>query len=181
MWFATRGGIQNNAWLVSFVDRILGGCQMVLEDLLNEPDIAEGRAKITRVRALLYQYDFTRLDTEWARRIPGTKIVDNTRLFQHPGQVWTRELVGQYLPPLEPNNTSLRDFLRQAGYAASTCIAIKDRCANVGATKFPCYVASSIRMQKEMVLLTIALACCLYEGLDFSRRTRTKQEKSKVE
>lgn len=177
MWFAALGNIQHNAWLVSFVDKILEGCQTVLEDLLDEPEIAAGEA-ITRVRANLYHYDFTRLDTEWARRIPGTKIVDG------PHQVWTRNLVSQYLPPLEPNNPSLNTFLQQAGYGPSICVDDKDRCADVGhVAQVPCRVASSLRRwnRKSWLSSMVFLLCCVFECLDFSRRKRPKHEKTKLE
>lgn len=74
IWFAALGSVQHNAWLVSFVDKILAGCPSVI-DLLDEPELRIKKKRIRMVRAKLYEYDFTRLDTEWARSIPGVQIV----------------------------------------------------------------------------------------------------------
>eukprot|EP00984_Skeletonema_dohrnii_P036732 scaffold38041_cov167-Skeletonema_dohrnii-CCMP3373.AAC.1 len=76
MWFAALGSVQHNAWLVSFVDKILAGCPYVI-DLLDEPELAAKKKRIQMVRAQLYEYDFTRLDTEWSRSIPGVDILDD--------------------------------------------------------------------------------------------------------
>jgi len=185
MWFAALGTIQHNPWLVSFTDKILAGCPTVL-DLLDEPEIAAGKHKITRVRANLYHYDFTRVDTEWARRIPGVKIVDTDSFFRYPDQVWTREFVGQYLPPLELNNQSLRQFLQQSGYGPSICADSKDRCTDAGpSAQVPCQVAASLRkLNRESWALPLAalFSCCIIVWWGFScQRNRSMQAKLKLE
>jgi hypothetical protein len=63
MWFAALGSVNHNHWLVSFTHKILKGCETVL-NLLDEPDLASGKNKITQVRANLYHYDFTRLEND---------------------------------------------------------------------------------------------------------------------
>eukprot|EP00584_Thalassiosira_punctigera_P023066 CAMPEP_0172556072 /NCGR_PEP_ID=MMETSP1067-20121228/63106_1 /TAXON_ID=265564 ORGANISM="Thalassiosira punctigera, Strain Tpunct2005C2" /NCGR_SAMPLE_ID=MMETSP1067 /ASSEMBLY_ACC=CAM_ASM_000444 /LENGTH=694 /DNA_ID=CAMNT_0013344759 /DNA_START=1 /DNA_END=2085 /DNA_ORIENTATION=+ len=175
MWFAALGTIQHNPWLVSFTDKILNGCSIVL-DLLDEPEIVAGRHNITRVRANLYHYDFTRLDTEWARRIPGVKMVDTTSPFRYPGQVWTRKLFQQYLPPLEVSNQSLRQFLHQSGYGTSICAVNEDRCKDAGpSAQVLCRIAVSLRNSNEKswaLPLAAFFSCVMVELWGFSRRRK---------
>eukprot|EP00580_Thalassiosira_gravida_P005343 CAMPEP_0201655742 /NCGR_PEP_ID=MMETSP0493-20130528/46166_1 /ASSEMBLY_ACC=CAM_ASM_000838 /TAXON_ID=420259 /ORGANISM="Thalassiosira gravida, Strain GMp14c1" /LENGTH=259 /DNA_ID=CAMNT_0048132335 /DNA_START=1065 /DNA_END=1844 /DNA_ORIENTATION=- len=185
MWFAALGSIQHNPWLVSFIDKILAGCTIVL-DLLDEPEIAAGKHNITRLRANLYHYDFTRLDTEWARRIPGVKIVDSGSLFCYPDQVWTRKLANQYLPPLELNNQSLRQFLQQSGYGPSICAVNEDRCTDDGPlAQVLCQIAAFLRElnTKSWVLpLAAFFSCCIVEWRSFlSQRKGSISDKLKLE
>ena len=124
IWFAALGSVQHNAWLVSFVDKILAGCPSVI-DLIDEPELRIKKKRIRMVRAKLYEYDFTRLDTEWARSISGVQIVGS----DDDAAWWKRKAVGQYLPALDADNDSLKEFLRHAGY--SDCRAEEERCNGV--------------------------------------------------
>jgi hypothetical protein len=183
MWFAALGTLQHNPWLVSFTDKILAGCPTVL-DLIDEPHLVAGTRNITRVRATLYHYDFTRLDTAWARRIPGVTVVKGGASWRPLAQVWARERVGQYLPPLERDNPSLRQFLQQAGYGQSSCITAQHRCTDVGtAEKMPCRAAAFFRQLSKRVWalpLVAFLSCCLVEWWGTSRqRKASTQEKLK--
>ena len=177
MWFAALGSVQSNAWFVSFVAKLLSGCPIVM-DILDEPRIGN----ISQVRASLFHYDFTRMDTEWARRIPGTTIV-KTKLFQPDQEVWSRKLVGQYLPPLDRDNQSLQDFLRHAGYKVpSECLSNEDRCIDIAA-QGPCILATSLRelISKYSVLMlgTLVFVCLM---VDFSRKSKEQsQVKLKLE
>ena len=152
MWFAALGTYQHNAWFISFLGKILHGCPPVL-DLMDEPELLAGKRKITRVRANLYEYDFTRLNTEWARRIPGVKILDDSRIFQFPDQFWTRKLIREYLPPIDAKNPSLQAFLRRGGYDPHVCASNKERCLELGPlAKVLCQGASLIRRWKNLSL-----------------------------
>ena len=181
MWFAALGTIQHNPWLVSFTNKLLQGCPTVI-DLLDEPEIAAGKAKIRRVRANLYHYDFTRLDSKWARQIPGTKILGTNSLFNlFPDQVWTRNLIRQYLPPLESDNTSLLEFLQHAGYGSSICLDNADRCVSVGpGAQIPCHLASYIRKWNtnfRVLPLVSFLLSCIFQCFEFRRRKQPKKSK----
>lgn len=177
MWFAALGSINHNPWLVSFTNKILDGCGTVIS-LLNESDIASGKSKIKRVRANLYHYDFTRLDTEWSRRLSNTKRIEMNNFI--PEQVWTRKLVGQYLPELEPNNTSVLDFLKHTGYSRShVCVDHKERCRDGEYTKV-CNVAVSLRTtltKPTWILPLTAILLCLL--LDYSSQWLSKHSTPK--
>ena len=153
MWFAALGSYQQNPWFISFLDKILNGCSVVI-DLLDEPALASGEARITKVRANLYEYDFTRLDNEWTRGLPKstTHILLDRQLV--PGQVWTRKFKQQYLPSIEQNNPSVRQYLSHSGFGGNQCVDYLNRCANVPSrAKVPCQVAVMIRGWNKICLL----------------------------
>jgi len=153
MWFAALGRYNHNPWLVHLTYKLLDGCEPVL-DLMGE-QLKLKKHVISKIRATLWNYDFTRLDTEWNRKIPGVSILKNdatveklnlsssfrpsntTRkwkkaLMAWPKQYWSRDFVRGYLPPLARNDESLKEFLTAHGYLPpdqkSTCIFGIDRC-----------------------------------------------------
>ena len=154
MWFAALGSYQHNPWLIRFLNQILNGCSVAL-DLLDEPLLASRR--VVLIRALLYEYDFTRLDTEWTRGIPNATIID-TSFWSFPEQVWTRKLVQQYLPPIEKNNPSVKQYLGQTGLGDGKCIDLSDRCADVtSVAKLPCQFAVVVRKWNRPCLLSLVV------------------------
>lgn len=66
------------------------------------------------VRSSLYHWDFTRLDTPWAKDTPGTTILTNSSASQW----WARKRINEYAPALQLNNPSLKEFLGQFGWRA---------------------------------------------------------------
>ena len=163
MWFAALGSVGHNPWLVSFIDKLLHGCPAVV-DLINEPDIVSGKQRVTMVRANLYQYDFTRLETEWSRRIPGVEMTTMIHGVR-PAKVWTRKLVGQYLPPLDADNASLRDFLAQSGLQ-SGCSGEESR-------------SNRSRTRETWAMICAALCVCLStEWRRFSSRRQVAKIKT---
>ena len=104
------------------------------------------------------------MENEWSRLIPGVKLVQTNRIM--PIQVWTRKLVGQYLPPLDVNNPSLQEFLQLAGYGSFVCINYEDRCSAVDPdiSPWPCHVAVSLRkwMKKQWTLMLVLLMGCMF-------------------
>ncbi|KAJ8524524.1 hypothetical protein ON010_g16593 [Phytophthora cinnamomi] len=107
MWFAALGDYQGAPWLVHLVARLLEGSPDVKEllDLTRDPF---PDAPPDAIRAQLYYYDFTRLNTSWNRAIPTAKILDNHSYSQW----WTRTFVREYLPALERGNPSLASFVQ---------------------------------------------------------------------
>lgn len=71
------------------------------------------------IRAVLYDYDFTRWNTSWARRIPGAEIIPYTDMFglqsRNTKPYWFRTNAREYLPPLEKDNPSMIHFLKSHG------------------------------------------------------------------
>lgn len=125
MWFAALGQYQHNPWLIHLVDKILEGCEPVT-DLLGDTLLATGHVP-SKVRARLYHYDFTRLNTTWARQMPNVQIESSKELsnsdgsvwkelFQFPDRYWTRTYVGEYTVAIESNNTSVKAFLEHHRY-----------------------------------------------------------------
>jgi hypothetical protein len=83
MWFAALGNTQNNPWFVNLMERILQGSPHVLRLLESNP-FPEQPPKY--LRATLYEYSFTNLDTK-----------------RDTGDWWKRELIGTYFYPISSN------------------------------------------------------------------------------
>ncbi len=157
MWFAALGSYHHNPWLISFISKLLRGCTPVV-GLLDEPEIVAGKRKIVRVKASLYEYDFTRLKNEWAMRIPGVELLHDGVFFGFPEKYWTRKFVRPYLPPLDAQNPNIEEFLRQSGFGPSVCIDFGSRCLNVaGAKKVSCQFASMLRSWNAPIIAAIII------------------------
>lgn len=114
MWFAALGSYQHNDWFIHLMHKVLEGSEDVLAllDVTENPWPAGSKPPLA-VRAWLYHYDFTRLDTPWARSIPGTRILNTSKpLDSHLW--WTRKQVKQYFPPVTLNE--LKDVVKSQGW-----------------------------------------------------------------
>lgn len=78
MWFAALGSYQSNRWFINFLTRLLQGSPEVLA-LLEKNPFPNSPPK--RVRAVLYEYQFTDSKTRAAA-----------------GEWWRREDKGLYCP-----------------------------------------------------------------------------------
>lgn len=175
MWFAALGSVQHNAWLVSFVDKILAGCPNVI-DLLDEPELKAETKRIQMVRAKLYEYDFTRYDSEWSRSIPGVQILDD----DDHSTWWQRKLVGQYLPALDSENESLKEFLRHAGYGQA-CRAEDERCNDVGPSCQVAYFFRRVFSGRPLLFSVVTIFSCAIVDVArllqvFKRRPKVKRD-----
>lgn len=108
MWFAALGDYQSAPWLVHLVTKLLEGSPGVKE-LLDSTRDPFPDAPPDAIRAQLYYYDFTRLNTSWNQALPTSRILDNSS----DPQWWTRTYVREYLPALERGNPSLAAFVQQ--------------------------------------------------------------------
>ncbi|EEY55802.1 lipase maturation factor 2 [Phytophthora infestans T30-4] len=106
MWFAALSDYHSAPWLVHLVAKLLEGSRDVKE-LLDTTRDPFPDAPPDAIRAQLYYYDFTRLDTLWNQALPTTKILDNS----NDPQWWTRTFAKEYLPALERGNPSLTAFV----------------------------------------------------------------------
>ena len=89
MWFAALGTYQHQPWLVHLVYRLLREDALTVEEakgvvapssvtrLLGPeyPSLWGSRRRPAAIRAVLYEYDFTRWNTTWARAVPEAAIV----------------------------------------------------------------------------------------------------------
>ncbi|GMF30697.1 unnamed protein product [Phytophthora lilii] len=107
MWFAALGDYQSAPWLVYLVARLLEG-SLDVKELLDTTRNPFADVPPDAIRAQLYYYDFTRLNTSWNRALPTAKILDNSS----GSQWWTRTYVREYLPALERGNPSLAAFVQ---------------------------------------------------------------------
>lgn len=142
MWFAALGSYQHNPWFIAFLDKLLCGCEpaMDLIGLKHDP-----KRNVLAIRSKLYHYDFTRITTEWNRRIPGVKILPNQGWWEYPETIWTRSLINEhYTPVLEFDNASVQQFLSRSGYS-QTCGDYKTRCNDIDTNKAICDLSSKVR------------------------------------
>jgi len=70
MWCAALGSYHHNPWLIHLVQKLLEGeCPEIL-DLLDSTRYPFKNNPPSMIRATLYDYDFTRWNTSWARALP---------------------------------------------------------------------------------------------------------------
>lgn len=107
MWFAALGNYQGDPWIVHLVFKLLRGSTDVklLLDVDHDPF---PEAPPQSIRASLYFYDFTRLNSTWAQRLPNAVIVNG-----NSSQWWARSYAREYLPALDLSNPSLQAFVQQ--------------------------------------------------------------------
>jgi hypothetical protein len=134
MWFAALGQYQHQPWLIALIDRLLhhGNIAADAISLLDEANypFRYGSAPLA-IRAQLFHYDFTRLNTSWARRqlsIAGDSTASAGILSSSdPNAWWSRKYVADYLPALELNNPSVANFLGHYGIQTRGFKSIDDK------------------------------------------------------
>jgi|ERR1711924_176072 len=102
MWFAALGSYQYNGWLLHLVYKLLLGAPDAVT-LMDRDTYPFKTHPPSLIRAWYYHYDFTRLPSPWASRIPGTKSINVTRGSAEHEQWWTRSRQGEYLPTVDTN------------------------------------------------------------------------------
>ncbi|XP_065306375.1 lipase maturation factor 2-like [Dermacentor albipictus] len=96
MWFAALGDYRRNPWLLSLVYRLLNNDASALR-LMNLERYPFTRQPPTYIRATLYKYWFTKMDTSSGRAW------------------WYRGSPREYLPPVHKKQPFLREFLQEHG------------------------------------------------------------------
>mmetsp|Transcript_22498 Transcript_22498/g.40602 ORF Transcript_22498/g.40602 Transcript_22498/m.40602 type:complete len:182 (+) Transcript_22498:1779-2324(+) len=165
MWFAALGSYQRNPWLIHLMDKILEGCPQVL-DLLDEPKLYSGVEQVMQIRADIWLYDFSRIDTEWARRIPDVSLLEKSSnksmfrlLARWPERYWTRSSRRSYLPPIEKGNPAVSSFLSRHRFV-KTCPNDVTRCSKFEGnlvSRCLCDLAVILRARSDEILLPIPL------------------------
>lgn len=173
MWFAALGNPQSNLWFLNLIQKLLDNCHPV-QHLVGDFNLLSGR-KLVKVRAKLYHYDFTRLDMEWNRGIPGVQLVNTTDwtrdLFQRPEMYWQRHFSRMYLDEIARDDPGLKQHLSRYGYFGICDTQPKCRTSC-------CHAAFLIR-KCNFHLVPILLLCAylFHKGMIRHRTPRTIQEK----
>eukprot|EP00929_Paragymnodinium_shiwhaense_P123836 TRINITY_DN9815_c0_g2_i1.p1 TRINITY_DN9815_c0_g2~~TRINITY_DN9815_c0_g2_i1.p1 ORF type:complete len:851 (-),score=79.60 TRINITY_DN9815_c0_g2_i1:142-2694(-) len=105
MWFAALGSYGRNHWFVHLLWKILIGSPDVI-DLLDTDEYPFKDEPPTEIRAALYHYDFTRLQTPWAMQLSRAgrsvdalpKVINATRGSHHHTWWWSRVKKKDYFP-----------------------------------------------------------------------------------
>ena len=209
MWFAALGQYQDNPWLIRLVDQILEGCFPVL-NLLDERELGTGDVAqpFSHIRASLWNYDFTRVDSEWSRRIPNSarlvhgkapKAADATKMevrdaaaappffwsdfILWPQQYWTRSYVRQYLPPISEEHPSVKQFLSHHGYKAKKCVCVEERCHQFrtgSSLRSFCDLCNSARRNNVIWLPFVWLGFLVIRATWFKLRVSTVSRSEKI-
>lgn len=119
-WFAALGNYQSQPWLINLLNKLLigGSAADDVIQLLNTEKypFPDPNRPPLYIRATLYHYDFSRTNQSWVRELKTVDskvhVIDETSSDPQPW--WTRQVVGEYIMPLERNNPSVSDFL--SGY-----------------------------------------------------------------
>lgn len=114
MWFAALGSYNHNPWFVHLMYKILDGAGPEVEALLDVDEYRwRGKDGPRFVRSWLYHYDFTRLDTAWARTIPGARVINVTNNRSRE-EWWVRKQVRAYMEPAD--RESLKQIAERQGW-----------------------------------------------------------------
>ena len=162
MWFAALGRLNNNPWFIHLIKKLLDGCEPVV-DLLGDPKLSG--QQVRRIRAKVYHYDFTRIETDWSKTIPGVTMLPGNESFwskirtMTPPIVWQRTFDHEYMGVIEAGNPSLDEYIESHGYN-SVCLDSKNRCRQGGNTW--CLVAKTIRDKQIHLLYPLLFAVIVY-------------------
>ncbi len=113
MWFAALGSYQGAPWLVHLADKLLEGSPAAFG--LLAPASAQHFSPAhppEKIKALKVTLDFTRLNTSWARKVPGVQLSSE-------GAEWwyaRDNSEAEYLPAVERGNPSVDQFLKSKGW-----------------------------------------------------------------
>lgn len=122
MWFAALANYQHHPWIINLADKLLQGNCTEVVDLLDMELFPFKNQTLFGIKATLYDYDFTRWNSPWNQNIPESKIVASP---EEQGW-WHRRNPREYLPGLEPNNKSVKDFLKTNGLHIRPCLPKAD-------------------------------------------------------
>lgn len=165
MWFAALGNPQSssNLWFLRLFQKLLDDCSAV-QHLVGDPQLLSGR-KLSKIRAKLYHYDFTRLDTEWNRAIPGTRLTNSTSIFRQPDQYWYRQFSRMYLGEFGKENRHTLDKHLSSHRFTRDCESGTDyQCRNLHNQW--CFVTFCLRKYNlHLVPVLLLYLCLLLRGL----------------
>lgn len=175
MWFAALGKYEHNPWFVHLVYKLLQGDNPEVISLLDESSYPFKDTPPLAIRSILYEYDFTRLNTTWNVNIPDTKILSNYSINSHftsPSSLfsilssslssstsskistfpwWQRKrVIREYLVQLDLTNPSLKQYLEGNGYKLTSFKSLQERelkCYDSESNyqKWICYVVFTMR------------------------------------
>jgi hypothetical protein len=191
MWFAALGRLENNPWLIHLVKKLFDGCEPVIDllgagDSVNELLLLKNGG-VRKLRAKLYHYDFTRIESEWSKTIPGVEFVSNTSTPSstssfwseittiNPDKVWSRTFSHNYMPLLESDSPSLVNYVQSHGYN-SGCRSAEERCRE--AANSWCWVAKTIR-EKHLHLL-VPFLLLVYAVLNRVAKGKGRQARAPI-
>jgi hypothetical protein len=152
--------------------KLLDDCSVV-KHLVGDPKLQSGR-KLVKIRAKLYHYDFTRLNTSWNRGIPGAVLSNTTSIFQHPPQYWDRRYSRPYIGGLDKDGIlNIKKQLVSHGYT-DVCQYGTDRHCGKSRNAW-CYAALFIRQNRlHLVPICVLTGALLYRAVKVIGRWRRK-------
>jgi hypothetical protein len=122
MWFAALSSYQHQPWLIHLMQKLLQGGQHA-EDVLGLIDRVQYPFRENPplyIRAVLYEFDFTRVNTTWAVNQGAIGIVPFRTVGSSPIDIsqpwWSSSYVAEYIPPLQQGNPSVVAFLNAFGF-----------------------------------------------------------------
>jgi hypothetical protein len=87
--------------------------------LLGDPKL-RGQ-QVLQIRANVYHYDFTRIETDWSNTIPGVTMLPGNGSFwsmirtMKPSTVWHRTFDHEYMGAIETGNPLLDEYIASMG------------------------------------------------------------------
>jgi lipase maturation factor 1 len=111
-WFAGFQTYQHQPWLVNLAVKLTKGESSAFALLDGSSNQlfkgGGGENNITFVRAMKYEYKM--------QPVIGDPIIDTDVAWQH-GRYWRRRLIGEYMPAINGENPSVKEFLKAHGWS----------------------------------------------------------------
>jgi len=179
MWFAALQPDRHPSWIVHFIDKLLRGCSPVTS-LLDEPTLEQGKDHISKIRLKLYSYDFTRVNTEWSKLIPGTVQIPNWTTREQSSPWWVRTYRGEYLSTMEVGDPRLASFLSSNRYALHTC-EVDDNNVDQISSLYPFQILYHIlKVVRQRGFIWLIPVICLFITLRTSCSMAKKNTREKL-
>lgn len=175
MWFAALGNYNSNPWFINFVRKLLDNCHPVMQ-LVGDPKMMMEKGRLVKIRAKLFSYDFTRIESEWNILIPGAEVIFRkdrigsllSGASSTPLRYWKRKFLRLYMPPYEQGDESLDAYLMRLNYIGD----YQGRCFDIGqgdrckyATSLWCLIATFVRRLRVHIVMISCLAVYLARSL----------------
>jgi len=156
MWFLALGSYHENPWIIHLIYKLLQlnyneSVSKDIYNLLDKNHYPFHKKTPKTIRALIYEYDFTRYNTTWNMVVPDVNFINNTNK-----NWWYRKNPIEFIPALDLENESLKKFLLHNNFPIDRkelshqqiyeqCLQYNTNSTNIIRDKLQSLICSSLR------------------------------------